>query len=261
MLSREGLETRNHTDNQPTFYDAMVEVFNDENWRIYSSAYPELHSDFRDQRLLEKGEYTLTVDKCKGLLGEAKPLLHDMVERYELSGQGAMSRYDENADWGQFDITKCNGIDDRSAFLRNNNATYLLYWWNKMLEEDILEFSCVHLPKHFTATSDLAHQTTRPNNIVKNPKPATHQQQLNKTIALVGASLNNMARTENFARMDRLREQRTEYEFRMEDFKDEGKERKADICKKKIEAIDLSIRDLEKELGLKKTVVNDNNNN
>ena len=46
VLSREGLETRNHTDNQPTFYDAMVEVFNDENWRIYSSAYPELHSDY-----------------------------------------------------------------------------------------------------------------------------------------------------------------------------------------------------------------------
>lgn len=110
-LTREGMEVRKHTDAAPNFHQACVLQFNDRSCLPFSTAYPGIHSGFVDEKLLEKGTYNLTVDKSKSLLAEAKPLLYTMVENYELSGNGAMSRYDEDADWGEFDIVKCNGVE------------------------------------------------------------------------------------------------------------------------------------------------------
>ena len=80
-LDRLQMETRNHSGGLPAFHEKMVTLFNNVNYKLHSTAYPGLHSDFHNQILLEKGEYNITVDKCKYLLGEAKPLLVEMIER------------------------------------------------------------------------------------------------------------------------------------------------------------------------------------
>ena len=41
----------------------------------------------------------------------------------------AMSHHDDATDWGTFDITLCYSNEDRSTFLPNPGAIYVLYWW------------------------------------------------------------------------------------------------------------------------------------
>jgi len=63
-----------------------------------------------------------------------------MVDKYEKSGEGAISRLHEGSDWGKFDIALYRN-DIRSWFLLNSSSSYLLYWWQKLDEYNLLSFS------------------------------------------------------------------------------------------------------------------------
>ena len=76
----------------------------------------------------------MTPLKAKKIMGNIRPLITKMIINYEESGQGSMSKHDDIADWGSFDVLLCDGNDDRFCFLLNQLQTYLLYWWTKLDE-------------------------------------------------------------------------------------------------------------------------------
>ena len=108
-------------------YELITEKFNDKTYVPSITAYPNLHADFSTAILLELNEFELTPQKAKTIISDAKPFLYKMIDNYDKSGEGAMSTKDEEVDWGTFDISMCNGEDDRSRFLKNEHASYLLY--------------------------------------------------------------------------------------------------------------------------------------
>ena len=95
---------------------------------LWTTPYPNLHAHFLNAIILDLNYFEMTLQKAKSIIANAKPFLYKMIDNYEKSGEGAMRRKDVEADWGSFDIGLCDGEDDRSRFLKNNNASYLRYW-------------------------------------------------------------------------------------------------------------------------------------
>ena len=76
-----------------------------------------------------------------------------MITNYEISGNDSLSRDGSEAVWGTFSIELCDGEDDRSRFLTNQRAAYLLYMWQNHNEYDLVSFACSHIPKIMTSNS------------------------------------------------------------------------------------------------------------
>ena len=264
-MNRDEMEVRNHIDADPNFQVRMCNLFNNEDFKPFSTAYPNLHSDFVQQMLLEKGEYTLTQDRCKYILGEAKPQLVEMINRYERSGMGAMSRYDEAAEWGEFTIEKCDGIDDRSRFLLRGHGTHLLYYWAKLIDSKMLSFTCNHLHKKQTATTENVQSTQDKNrqsnnNATNDKSPTNLKHNLNENVAMVGQSLHDMARVEMSSRLDALHDRKFDLQFKMEEYELAGDDRKFKLCEKHMEQLDQKIDALEEQLGIKRQKVAEESN-
>lgn len=152
MLSSE-LDARNSSTRNPTFHEKMVMVFNDDLFEPESIFYADLHVDFVDIISLKLSNYRLTVEKSKEMLSSVKPMMVDLITRYELSGMGSGNRDTTASDWGSFDISFCENGDDRKNFLRKPTHSYLLYWWILLEREGLLNFTCVKLPFENTANT------------------------------------------------------------------------------------------------------------
>ena len=153
-LTRSELDSRNSTERDPTFTEKISDQFNDDSWKPFTTAYPTLHSDFVAPILCERIGYVMTPEKAKEIVNHIRPMLKKMIVNYEESGQGCMSKHDDTADWGNFDIELCDGNDDRSRFLLHQQQTYLLYWWAKLDEYNLLSFTCGQISPHLTANTD-----------------------------------------------------------------------------------------------------------
>ena len=81
-----------------------------------------------------------------------------MVANYELSGAGAGQCRDEEQDtYGHFDLDLCEAGDDRRNFIKNENESYLLYWWHRLDTEDFVQFTICVLDKfHIANATDFA---------------------------------------------------------------------------------------------------------
>ena len=78
-----------------------------------------------------------------------------MLHNYELSGNGSgQMRNENNSKYGHFDASKCINGDDRRSFLLNPSETYLLYWWHRLDEEDVLQFTVCVLDQFQRANSE-----------------------------------------------------------------------------------------------------------
>ena len=152
-MNRQQLDSRNSTERDHTFYEKIMNEYNEEYVIPFTTAYPSLHSDYVLPILCEKGDYTMTPSKANDIVSNIRPILKKMIVNYEESGQGCMSKNDDAADWGNFDIELYNGNDDRSRFLLHPGQTYLLYWWAKLDEYDLVSFTCGQISPHLTANT------------------------------------------------------------------------------------------------------------
>ena len=50
-MNRDEMEVRNHTDGDPNFQVRVCNLFNNENYKPFSTAFPNLHSDFVQEML------------------------------------------------------------------------------------------------------------------------------------------------------------------------------------------------------------------
>ena len=123
-LTRTELDARNSCTRDLTFFEKVSNQFNDTEFKPFSTSYPSLHPDFVDQILLEKEEYVMTLLKVKEIIDNLRPLITKMIISYEESGHGCMSKHDDAADWGSFDVELCDGNDDRSRYLLNPRSDF-----------------------------------------------------------------------------------------------------------------------------------------
>eukprot|EP01082_Thalassiosira_pseudonana_P005130 g4770.t1 g4770 contig16:314033-315247(+) len=94
------------------FLKLMVQYFNDSNISVSTPSQPSLHSCFSEPILCDKGDFELTEEKAKKILGDSRRHLTTMINDWERSGNGSNQQrldedvFDELGDfdaWGRFD--------------------------------------------------------------------------------------------------------------------------------------------------------------
>ena len=98
----------------------------------------------------------MTRDKAKDIIVSIQPKLATMVHKYELSGNGAGQRSEEDGDYGCVDLEKCVDGDDRGNYIdAGTNSSYLLYWWHKLDNEGFVQFTICVLDRFQRANSTI----------------------------------------------------------------------------------------------------------
>jgi hypothetical protein len=240
-MTRRSLDYRNSSEREPTFYEKCSEKFNDITFIPFSTAYPNLHPDFSNVIELKKGRFEMTPEKCKEMINKSKPFLKSMIVNYELSGEGSMSRIDSEAGWGKFDITLCEGNDDRSRFLKNPNMSYLLYMWQKYDEYDLVEFSCAHIPGEMTADS-----STSPFILKDKTETKYEKESISKNVGRVGDGINLMASMEMERQVHELEETKLKWEIKKLEFNPIDHEKTINLLDDRIKNIDTQLRQIKK---------------
>ena len=196
--------------------------------------------------MLELNEFKLTPQKAKTIIADAKPLLYKMIDNYEKSSEGAMSRKDEEADWGAFDISMCNGEDDRSRFLKNEHAAYLLYWWQKLDEYSLLSFTCHHLPKNLTANTLNSPSISPMSSRNKSLQDETSRV-LADNVRLVGQSMIELVACHTNEQIENLKDSKMNLELKVFELDEETESRKVSCIQRRIDQLDHKITALEKD--------------
>ena len=150
------LDARNSVLRMVDFYDKVSEVFNDPGFEPETLPLPDLHEDFALPVKLVLKQWRCTRDKAKDLANAVRPKLAKMCHNYELSGAGAGQMRDEgNERYGHFDLDHCIEGDDRRSFLLNPSESWLLYWWDRLDKEDVLQFTLCILDKFQRANAEI----------------------------------------------------------------------------------------------------------
>ena len=140
ILTRGSLDAHNSIMQLVDFYEKISTVFNDSTFVPETLALSDLYDDFQYSIKLPLKEYCLTRDKAKDVMTTIRPRLASMVANYELSEAGAAGkcREGEQDQYGHFKLDLCEDGDDRRSFIHNGKESYLLYWWNRIDEDDFV---------------------------------------------------------------------------------------------------------------------------
>ena len=145
-LIRNELDSRNSVVRVVDFYDKVTEIFNNENVSAVTTVLHDLHEDFAQPIDCPILDYKMS---------RIRPKLAKMIHNYELSGSGAgMMREEDNEMYRHFDPDKCVDGDDRRSFLLNINESWLLYWWDRLDKEGMLQFTICILDKFQRANAE-----------------------------------------------------------------------------------------------------------
>ena len=234
-MLRSELDARNSTTRIPTFHEKITTVFNDESFVPESMYCDDLHDDFSEIIELKLSTYCLTVEKAKDILSSIKPMIVDLITRYEQSGMGAGNRNLSADDWGLFDITLCDNGDDRKCFLNTESQSYLLYWWKILDQEELLHFSCVKLPNELTANSShfsLVSDGRSARRVINSPDLKSN---LSSNIKLIGNGVNNLADIALEREIEVWEDKKFELELTLFDTEDE---RRVKLIKNRINVLD-----------------------
>ena len=88
--------------------------------------------DFADIVVLQIIDYRLTIEKLKEMLTTVKPMIVDLIKRYELSGMGALNRDSSVDDWGSLiSLYASKETTERNSFVNIIIFTYCtggMFW-------------------------------------------------------------------------------------------------------------------------------------
>ena len=252
VMEREQLDARTSDVRELNLYEVVAAKFNAVAFVPFSSRYPKLHLDFMETKELKKGEVHMTPEKVKNFLNLCKPALMKTVVKYEKSGNGCMSRRDDSEEgdncWGRFDIALCDGeIDDRAGYV-DADSSYLLYFWQRMDEENLVSFACAKLPDGSGANSTKHAPVSgkKGNGVVQNDTMSTN-------IGKVGDGIHVMASNEMQRQIIELEDKVFELEMKRLDYD-------ADLQANSITTVDKRISSLKSNIQIlkKRKTTNDN---
>ena len=151
VLTRYEMDGRNSDNVAPDFYDAVVLLFNDSTFTPTSLSYCDLHEDFvKSYDLPKNKDYDMTIDRAKALITSMKPRIAKIKSNYEQSGNGDGMRHsggnDDDEPEGEYNLKNCMEGDNRRSFLLAGDTSNLLYWWEVLDEEGMLDYTLSVLP-------------------------------------------------------------------------------------------------------------------
>ena len=88
---RREIDGRNSDQKPPEWYDEVASVYNDPNFEPITTAYPELHEDFKDCILLSRDEHHIPQAdgaKIKAQLMTVRGQMMKLIANWEQSGNG-----------------------------------------------------------------------------------------------------------------------------------------------------------------------------
>ena len=107
--------------------------------------------DFADIVVLQIIDYRLTIEKLKEMLTTVKPMIVDLIKRYELSGMGALNRDSSADDWGSLiSLYASKETTERNSFVNIIIFTYCtggMFWRER--ERAIVKFYLCQITKTF----------------------------------------------------------------------------------------------------------------
>ena len=223
-----------------------------------------LSPDFENLDKLIVGNHIMTEEKCKDMLRKAKPKIVDIIERYELSGNGGGQRDTDAPDWGSFDITLCTNGDDQTSFLKSPRDAYLLYWWTVLNEYQLLQFTAVRLPDFMLANTSSVQEVSRLSGRKQSPKEEDivpqYKLDMIKSVSVVGKGVDKLADIEIEKEIETW--ESTLFELEPEWGQDDPGypiyERKTALFKNQIKALQEKINDYKKRRAQNVTEGNSN---
>ena len=97
-----------------------------------SECLENLNMDVADIVVLQIIDYRLTIEKLKEMLTTVKPMIVDLIKRYELSGMGALNRDSSADDWGSLiSLYASKETTERNSFVNIIIFTYCtggMFW-------------------------------------------------------------------------------------------------------------------------------------
>jgi hypothetical protein len=148
-MNREELDARNSPIRPKTWDEILRDKFNDVSFAPNSDVFPTLHSDFAESHDLHRNKcpMNVTTENVRTWVADRKAKLVILINRWELSGNGDGQRVDTDAEFGNVsaDSIQFQEGDNRSSFLRHERST-ILYYWEMLVKEDMLQNSVSILP-------------------------------------------------------------------------------------------------------------------
>jgi hypothetical protein len=154
-LTRQQLDARNSVHAAPDYFQVVSNIFNDPSWKPCLTTMRELHPELEEPRELILRDFRTTRAKAKEKYDEMKKILHGVINtKWELSGNGGQQRSEDAEDYGSFDPFATTDGDNRRNFLPNDSQYYILYFWQRLEDEDCLQTTLAKLPDSMMANSD-----------------------------------------------------------------------------------------------------------
>ena len=254
-MKRSELDGRNTINFMCSFHEKMVLLFNNRDYVPTSRKLPELHVDFKDERELHLGEFRLTFDRSKQMLVDIKPMLYQLINNYEASGNGEGQRDTSSNDCGTFDISLCSNGDDRKNFLCDNKHTYLLYFWHLLDVEGLVQFTCVKLPSFMTANSksfSLVSREVRKKKKEKEKSPIKNEigDKLMQQLGKLGKGVENLAEVAFNQEIESNNESILRYEFEILDLDPnmDNNKRKIALLQRRIDSLRDDVKNKKRKL-------------
>ena len=191
----------------------------------------------------------MTQLKAKEIIDNVHSFIIKMIINYEESNQDSMSKHDDGADWGSFNIELCDGNDDISYYLLNPTQTYLLYWWAKLNDYNLVSFTCAQISWKTENKPKIAPKKLSGSN-KKSPSNEISQK-INDNVAAIGKSMSDLVDVETESQIIRLQDNALDLELKICDHDDEKDAKVISVIRKRLLQIDTKVKSLEERIAKK----------
>jgi hypothetical protein len=212
VMNRETLEGRNSAIHRcKNFFESAEEKFCSAEFSPTVKQYDELLPQLGDFYNIEQTSYPMDALKVKEIFDQSKNEVMGCIDKWERSGNGSGQSNHDAENWGTYDLTMADTSmgDNRFNFIPNGKW-HLFYFWSRLDEEDLLQFTLCKLPDFMKANSSsfttVATRNSQEGTTVKNNELAT-------TISEVGTGIMSYAN----ANWERLIVDWEEAIFKLED--------------------------------------------
>lgn len=138
--------------------------------------------------------------------------------------------------------------DNRLCFLQKS-ANYLLYWWQKLDEYNLVSFACLHLPCYLTADTNSAAEVSSISNKILCRLPTNKSNKnTSRKYKLVRNSMSDLVDCQTQEQIEKLEDTKLGLELKLEDLDYSCDAGKITKIQKRIEKLDNKIKILESNI-------------
>ncbi len=212
VFTRAELDARNSVARVVDYFEAVANVFNQPDFVAITKALPGLHPELDVSRTINLGSYRMDTTKAKEKYHEMKNHLHQIINNWELSGNGDGQRSDVDPDWGR--VPEMVDGSNRANFVPNVDKNWhLLCFWCRLEEFNLVQFTLSKLPGWMSANA--SQFTLVASQRRAQPKGSSSRKEFESNLKLVGNAIKALAHGGTIDRVVALETQISDVEERL----------------------------------------------